>query len=201
MRAPSGARARRRHLGISRPQAHPYPFGGDVLGRLSAAAGDRRPPRPRRIARDYWNAIAERMRRGLLERAWNREAQGLYRGLRHRRYGRQRAAAGRTRVCRRPTTRALFPPSPPSSRNWCARRHVMRYAAADDFGLPETEFLICRFWLIDALWALGRREEARDLFVDALQLAQPLWPAVGRHPSARPARCGAISRRPIRWPD
>ena len=29
--------------------------------------------------------------------------------------------------------------------------------------------LICRFWLIDALWSLGRREAARDLFTDALQ--------------------------------
>ena len=33
----------------------------------------------------------------------------------------------------------------------------MRYAAEDDFGMPETEFLVCRFWLIDALAALGRR--------------------------------------------
>ncbi len=48
--------------------------------------------------------------------------------------------------------------------------HVMRYVAADDFGLPETAFLICRFWLIDAMWEIGRREEARDMFVDALRL-------------------------------
>jgi GH15 family glucan-1,4-alpha-glucosidase len=48
--------------------------------------------------------------------------------------------------------------------------NVMRYVAADDFGLPETAFLICRFWLIDAMWAIGRREEARDMFVDALKL-------------------------------
>ncbi len=46
--------------------------------------------------------------------------------------------------------------------------HVMRYSAADDFGLPETAFLVCRFWLIDALSLLGRRAEARALFEDAL---------------------------------
>src|SRR6478672_5854665 len=46
--------------------------------------------------------------------------------------------------------------------------HVMRYASEDDFGMPESAFLICRFWLIDAWWWLGRHEEARDLFIDAL---------------------------------
>ena len=47
--------------------------------------------------------------------------------------------------------------------------HVMRYASEDDFGLPESAFLICRFWLIDAWWKLGRREKAIDMFNDALQ--------------------------------
>ena len=48
--------------------------------------------------------------------------------------------------------------------------HVMRYTGEDDFGVPETAFLVCRFWLIDAWWLLGRVEEARDMFRDALKL-------------------------------
>ena len=48
-------------------------------------------------------------------------------------------------------------------------KHVMRYASEDDFGLPESAFLICRFWLIDAWWKLDRRDEAIDMFNDALQ--------------------------------
>jgi GH15 family glucan-1,4-alpha-glucosidase len=48
--------------------------------------------------------------------------------------------------------------------------HVMRYTAEDDFGLPESEFLVCRFWLIDALAAQGRREEARERYQEALGL-------------------------------
>jgi GH15 family glucan-1,4-alpha-glucosidase len=48
--------------------------------------------------------------------------------------------------------------------------NVMRYTSADDFGLPETAFLICRFWLVDALWAIGRKEDARNMFIDALKL-------------------------------
>ena len=42
--------------------------------------------------------------------------------------------------------------------------HMLRYASADDFGLPETAFNVCTFWLIEALHMAGRDEEARALF-------------------------------------
>ena len=65
--------------------------------------------------------------------------------------------------------------------------HMMRYTSADDFGLPESAFLICRFWLIDAWWWLGRRDDARDLFIDALScrnryglLSEDIHPETGR---------------------
>jgi GH15 family glucan-1,4-alpha-glucosidase len=43
---------------------------------------------------------------------------------------------------------------------------VYRYAERDDFGYPENAFLVCTFWYIEALAAMGgaRREEARVLF-------------------------------------
>jgi GH15 family glucan-1,4-alpha-glucosidase len=41
---------------------------------------------------------------------------------------------------------------------------LFRYVAPDDFGSPETSFTICMFWYVDALAAIGRREEARELF-------------------------------------
>jgi GH15 family glucan-1,4-alpha-glucosidase len=46
--------------------------------------------------------------------------------------------------------------------------YVFRYAAADDFGEPRTAFNICTFWYIDALAALGRVGEARELFENML---------------------------------
>ena len=42
--------------------------------------------------------------------------------------------------------------------------HMLRYAAEDDFGAPETAFNICTFWLIEALTMVGRKDEARALF-------------------------------------
>ena len=41
---------------------------------------------------------------------------------------------------------------------------IMRYTAADDFGEPESAFLVCQFWYIDALTKIGRKDEARELF-------------------------------------
>ncbi len=42
--------------------------------------------------------------------------------------------------------------------------HMLRYAAEDDFGAPETAFNVCTFWLIEALHLVGRNAEARVLF-------------------------------------
>lgn len=42
--------------------------------------------------------------------------------------------------------------------------HMLRYAAEDDFGAPETAFNVCTFWLIEALHLAGRSDEARTLF-------------------------------------
>jgi len=41
---------------------------------------------------------------------------------------------------------------------------IFRYVEKDDFGEPENAFLVCTFWYVNALAALGRREAARELF-------------------------------------
>jgi pentatricopeptide repeat protein len=46
---------------------------------------------------------------------------------------------------------------------------MLRYAVPDDFGLPETAFNFCTFWLIEALHLSGRTEEARALFEEMLE--------------------------------
>lgn len=48
-------------------------------------------------------------------------------------------------------------------------KYMFRYAAPDDFGTPKTAFTICTFWYIDALAAMGRRQEAREYFDHMLQ--------------------------------
>lgn len=63
---------------------------------------------------------------------------------------------------------------------------MLRYATEDDFGLPETAFNVCTFWLIEALHATGRRADARALFEEMLTrrtaaglLSEDIDPATG----------------------
>jgi GH15 family glucan-1,4-alpha-glucosidase len=64
--------------------------------------------------------------------------------------------------------------------------HLLRYVAPDDFGVPTTAFTICTFWYIDALVAIGRKDEARTIFEDVLRcrnhvglLSEDIDPATG----------------------
>lgn len=52
--------------------------------------------------------------------------------------------------------------------------YLYRYHRPDDFGTPETSFNICTFWYIDALAAVGRTEEARELFENMLACRNPM---------------------------
>ncbi len=41
---------------------------------------------------------------------------------------------------------------------------VMRYTADDELGTPKNAFIVCTFWLINALYLTGRQEDARVMF-------------------------------------
>jgi len=51
--------------------------------------------------------------------------------------------------------------------------HMLRYATEDDFGLPHTAFNVCTFWLIEALHATGRTDDARALFEEMVARRTP----------------------------
>jgi len=65
---------------------------------------------------------------------------------------------------------------------------IFRYVETDDFGEPENAFLVCTFWYVNALAALDRRDEARELFEKMLAcrnrhglLAEHIDPRSGEH--------------------
>ena len=49
-----------------------------------------------------------------------------------------------------------------------------RYKHQDDFGLPETTFLICAFWYVETLAAVGRVDDAIEKFESLLQYGNHL---------------------------
>lgn len=51
---------------------------------------------------------------------------------------------------------------------------LRRYATNDGFGVPSVAFVICSFWLIEALAAIGRADEARALMDRACAALSPL---------------------------
>ena len=116
----------------------------------------------------YWNAIAEPMHAELLDQAWNPK-----RGAFTAAFGSDDLDASVLLLADLGVVEVEDPrfisTVAAMERELVREKHVMRYAAEDDFGMPVTAFLICRFWLIDALWSLGRREAAQDLFADAMR--------------------------------
>jgi GH15 family glucan-1,4-alpha-glucosidase len=117
----------------------------------------------------HWNSVADGIQSTILERAWNPDR------------GAFTAAPDindlDASVLLLPELGLIDPADPRYistvqliDKELLKEGHVMRYAGEDDFGVPETAFLVCRFWLIDAWWLLGRVEEARDMFRDALKL-------------------------------
>ena len=65
--------------------------------------------------------------------------------------------------------------------------HVFRYKTEDDFGKPKTAFTACTFWFIDALFRIGRVDEAREMFEAVLAvrnhvglLSEDVDPETGR---------------------
>lgn len=115
----------------------------------------------------YWNAKADPLHRELLERAWNPKRKAFTAAFGSDDLDASVLLLPDLGVCEVDDPRFISTVAA-MEKELVREKHVMRYAAADDFGLPVTAFLICRFWLIDAWWQLGRRDEARDLFVDAL---------------------------------
>jgi GH15 family glucan-1,4-alpha-glucosidase len=117
---------------------------------------------------DHWNREADQIQKVLVERAWNPR-----RGAFTAEFGSDDLDASTLQLAEL----GLVEPNDPHftstvsviEKELFRNNHVLRYVSEDDFGLPETAFLVCRFWLIDAWWSMGRRDDARALFLDALR--------------------------------
>lgn len=134
----------------------------------------------------YWKQSADKIRSEILTRAWS-EKRGAFTGA----FDNNELDASVLLLAEL----GLVAPNDPRFVKTCETigRELMRnglmlrYAAEDDFGLPESAFLACQFWYIDALASIGRTEDARDLFGELLShrnafgmLSEDLHPTTGQ---------------------
>jgi GH15 family glucan-1,4-alpha-glucosidase len=110
-----------------------------------------------------WRTEADRLRKAILENAWNETRQSFA-----SEFGGEDLDASLLLLCE---VGFLAPDDPRFISTLAAiekdlvhNGNLFRYKTKDDFGWPETAFNVCTFWYIDALSAVGRKDEARALF-------------------------------------
>jgi GH15 family glucan-1,4-alpha-glucosidase len=111
----------------------------------------------------YWRTSANKLREQILHAAWD-ERQGALTGA----FGEPALDASVLLVAKLGLLSASDPrfvrTCEAIGRTLMRKGRIMRYTAPDDFGPPETAFLACNFWYIDALASIGRAQEGRELF-------------------------------------
>ena len=123
--------------------------------------------------RDHWANQADTIRKGIMERAWNDKIGSFV-----ARYDSTDMDASLLLL----NSVGFISPEDPRfvatlKRVEADLRHgdyLFRYSVPDDFGRPANAFLACTFWYIDALSAVGRVGEARELFEAMLARRNPL---------------------------
>jgi GH15 family glucan-1,4-alpha-glucosidase len=137
------------------------------------------------IRRDYWRGHAERIREAILTRAWN-EREGFFASS----FDGAGADASTLLLHELGVVDPLDPRFVATvdklQKRLTRSGFLLRYDEKDDFGTPSTSFNICTFWLADALFAIGRVEEARAIFEGLLArrnhvglLSEDIDPATG----------------------
>jgi len=121
----------------------------------------------------FWHDRADKIRRGILERAWNEKLESFVATFDGNDVDGSLLLLPRLGFLAGDDPRFLGTIALAEERLRDGM-HMHRYATPDDFGMPDTSFNICTFWYIDALAAAGRCEEARDLFENMLARRNPL---------------------------
>ncbi|XVJ64373.1 MAG: glycoside hydrolase family 15 protein [Sphingopyxis sp.] len=137
----------------------------DRLANVAARIG-----RPEREA--FWNDRAATIRATIEREAWDQEAGHYGAAFGHAHLDASLLQLVELRYIRAddPRFQATFAAIEKTLRRG---EHMLRYDSEDDFGLPETAFNFCTFWLIEALHLCGRSDEARTLFEKMLAHRTP----------------------------
>jgi GH15 family glucan-1,4-alpha-glucosidase len=132
----------------------------DRLGQIAMRLGLRERAR-------YWTSEATTLRAEILRRAWDEKLGAITGAFGHADLDASVLLFAELGLLA-PTDERFVRSCEAIGRELTRNRFIMRYTAEDDFGAPETAFLVCNFWYMDALALIGRRDEARGMFTDIL---------------------------------
>ena len=123
--------------------------------------------------REYWAGHAAQIHTVICERAWNPRLQAFAST-----FGGDRLDASLLLLAELqflPATDPRFAATVRAIEQRLRRGDfLLRYDEQDDFGYPETAFLVCTQWWVLALAALGETERARSIFERLLTIRNPL---------------------------
>jgi GH15 family glucan-1,4-alpha-glucosidase len=138
----------------------------DRLGRIAAHLG---------LVQDaeYWHAKAGPIRAAILARSWSERRQAFVESADDGRLDASALLLADLGFVRADDPRFVATVDT-IGRTLRRGSTLLRYDEPDDFGVPATAFNVCTFWYADALAAVGRKEEGRDLFEAMLAKRNPL---------------------------
>jgi GH15 family glucan-1,4-alpha-glucosidase len=118
---------------------------------------------------EYWRSLAARIHEGILRRSWNAELNALAATMEGDSLDASLLLIPRLGFLEANDPRFVGTVAA-IERYLKHGDFVYRYIEPDDFGEPDNAFLVCTFWYIEALSAMGgaRREEALRLFAKVL---------------------------------
>ena len=138
----------------------------DRLARIAAHLG-------LEARRAHWSAHATRIHATICDRAWNPRLQAFVST-----FGGDRLDASLLLLAELQFLPAADPRFASTVRAIEGRLKrgdfLLRYDEQDDFGYPETAFLVCTQWWVLALAALGETDRARAIFEKLLAIRSPL---------------------------
>ena len=116
---------------------------------------------------EEWNEIAARISEDVIERGWNEKV-----GAFTQAYGDTNLDASNLLIAHYGFLAAddwrYVSTVKATHKTLCHNGMMFRYINEDDFGRPDTSFIVCTFWMIKSLFMIGERKEARAMFENIL---------------------------------
>jgi GH15 family glucan-1,4-alpha-glucosidase len=116
----------------------------------------------------YWRGHADEIHRVICESAWNAELNSFVSTFGGDRMDASLLLMGEFQFLKADDPR-LSATVHAIEKHLKRGEFLLRYDEEDDFGLPETAFLVCTLWWILALARIGEKERARELFERVLE--------------------------------